>query len=212
MILRQNDRLNNSSAHRRMFEKLPGGANGYVMQNIPSLAARADNGTKMDFKDEIEDEFDDLNCEVKSEADGDRISLKSPIGSKDAFDVVDEIIGEEDNTFNGNKSEEDENIKSEEEAANGEIITDEVDDNDANGEFTPLEMCEDEEMLDDQAQSMEEDEEMENGDDIDPLMAENGGSEEDEQRLDAIQNNGKRKAEEDDGITGRKSSRLGAQS
>ena len=24
MILRQNDRLNNSSAHRRMFEKLPG--------------------------------------------------------------------------------------------------------------------------------------------------------------------------------------------
>ena len=227
MILRQNDRLNNSSAHRRMFEKLPGkdyfknskklldllpgGANGYVMQNIPSLAARADNGTKMDFKDEIEDEFDDLNCEVKSEVDGDRISLKSPIGSKDAFDVVDEIIGEEDSTVrvNGNKSEEDENIKSEEEAGNGEFITDEVD---TNGEFTPLELCEESEMLDDQAQSMEEggeDEDMENGDEMDPLMAENGASEEDEQRPDAVQNNGKRKAEEEeDGTTVRKSSRL----
>ena len=225
MILRQNDRLNDSSTHRRMFERLPGtdyfknlkklfdllpgGANGYVMQNIPSLAARADNGTKMDFKDEIEDEFDDLNCEVKSEVDGDRISLKSPIGSKDAFDVVDEIIGEEENTVNGNKSEEDENIKSEEEAANGEFITDEVENN-PNGDFTALELCEEsEEMLDDQAQSMEEDEEMENGDDVDPLMAETGGSEEDEQRPEAVQNNGKRKAEEEeDGITVRKSSRL----
>jgi len=208
MILRQNDRVNNSSAHRRMFEKLPGGANGYVMQNIPSLAARADNGTKMDFKDEIEDEFDDLNCEVKSEVDGDRISLKSPIGSKDAFDVVDEIIGEEDNPVNGNKSEEDENIKSEEEGGNGEFITDEVDDT-SNGDFTPLELCEEAEMLDDQAQSMEEDEEMENGDDIDPLMAENGASEEDDQRPEPVQNNGKRKAEEEeDGITVRKSSRL----
>ena len=159
----------------------------------------------------LEDEFDDLNCEVKSEVDGDRISLKSPIGSKDAFDVVDEIIGEEDSTVrvNGNKSEEDENIKSEEEAGNGECITDEVD---ANGEFTPLELCEESEMLDDQAQSMEEgdeDEDMENGDEMDPLMAENGASEEDEQRPDAVQNNGKRKAEEEeDGTTVRKSSRL----
>ena len=82
-----------------LFDLLPGGANGYVMQNIPSLAARADNGTKMDFKDEIEDEFDDLNCEVKSEVDGDRISLKSPIGSKDAFDVVDAKIHLDDDYF-----------------------------------------------------------------------------------------------------------------
>ena len=75
-----------------------------VMQNIPS-AVRADDGTKMDFKDEIEDEFDDLNTDsVKSEIDGDRISLKSPI-SKDAFDVVDEFIGDEDNSENINGKE-----------------------------------------------------------------------------------------------------------
>ena len=181
------------------------------MQNIPSLAARADNGTKMDFKDEIEDEFDDLNCEVKSEVDGDRISLKSPIGSKDAFDVVDEIIGEEDNIVkvNGNNSEEDENIKGEDKASNGEIITDEIGET-PNGEFTPLGFCVESEILEDGAQCMEEDE-MENGDELDPLMEENGGSEEEEQIQGvAVQNNGKRKAEEeeDEGITVRKSSRL----
>ena len=121
------------------------------MQNIPGVTARADNG-KMDFKDEIEDEFDDLNSEheVKSEVEGDRISLKSPI-NKDAFDIVDEFMGDDDNNVkvNGNlKTDSDEN---------GDV-TDEINDN-INGDFNPIELCESSEMLEEGTASMDEDEE-----------------------------------------------------
>jgi len=179
-----------------------------VMQNIPS-AVRADDGTKMDFKDEIEDEFDDLNTDsVKSEIDGDRISLKSPI-SKDAFDVVDEFIGDEDNSENINGKESiDTNSDS-----NGEIDGNEED---INGAFNPLEMCEDTEMLDAGTDSLEEAEE--DGNDVDPLMNEdedNGDDVDESENQDVGEseqqsNSGKRKFAEviDETTVVRKSSRL----
>ena len=171
------------------------------MQNIPGVTARADNG-KMDFKDEIEDEFDDLNSEheVKSEVEGDRISLKSPI-NKDAFDIVDEFMGDDDNNVkvNGNlKTDSDEN---------GDV-TDEINDN-INGDFNPIELCESSEMLEEGTASIDEDEEGGEEDHVDPLMDE-GTVENAENEKPAEQNSGKRKMveESDDGAMVRKSSRL----
>ena len=176
------------------------------MQNIPdpALAATADDGTRMDFKDEIEDEFDDLNNDqVKSEIDGDRISLKSPI-NKDAFEIVDEFIGDEDNSVkvNGNDSEEDK-PKNEIDDINGDI-TDEIEDN-TNGAFNPLELCENSEMLEDCGESMEEEDGEE---EEDPLMNDIENGEEIVDKPEG-QKSGKRKMEEsEEGISVRKSSRL----
>ena len=62
------------------------------MQNISNVPE--DARAKMEFKDELTDEFDDMKDElVKDEFDSEGISIKSPIG-KDAFDIVDEFIGD----------------------------------------------------------------------------------------------------------------------
>ena len=169
-----------------MIENCQGSANGIVMQKLPSKVPGADDGAMMEFKDEIEDEFDDLNDDleqVKGEADGDRISLKSPINNKDAFDIVDEFMEEEcDTKANGNASG-DETVKSEDD------VTD-----DLNGEFNPLELCENEDL--DDAEEVMDDEET-----VDPLL--------DEAPQESDQKSGKRKLEEpDDNIMVRKSSRL----
>ncbi len=62
------------------------------MQNISNVPE--DARAKMEFKDELTDEFDDMKDElVKDEFDSEGISIKSPIG-KDAFDIVDEFISD----------------------------------------------------------------------------------------------------------------------
>ena len=193
MLLCKNERLNESPVPVRMLDtKTSSGSKYVVMQKVTGAAALVDDGI-MEFKDEIEDEFDDLNSDqVKSDTEGDRISIKSPI-SKDAFEIVDEFMGEDDSNekING-KCSTDSNSDT-----NGDI-NDELEDN-VNGAFNPLELCENSDMLHDETESMEEE-------DVDPLMEEVGNSEE-ESKLSESTNNGKRKIE-DEGTVVRKSSRL----
>ena len=189
MILRKkNDKLNDSPESGEMIENCQGSANGAVMQDIPPTKVKtSEDGTMMEFKDEIEDEFDDLNDEleqVKGEVDGDRISLKSPINNKDAFEIVDEFMEEAEDAAgakeNGSNS--------------GDDITDEISDG-VNGQFNPLELCETSDILEECAE-----------DEVDPLME---GSNDEEESQSHVQS-GKRKLEDQDdgGVTVRKSSRL----
>jgi len=140
-----------------MIEKISGTSN--VMQNISNVPE--DARAKMEFKDELTDEFDDMKDElVKDEFDSeDRISIKSPIG-KDAFDIVDEFIGDTEGPVKVNGTDQNSEF--------GLADDDPEEGHEANnGDLNPLDTGE---SCDDQSDIVEEicDDE----DDVDPLMNE----------------------------------------
>ena len=127
------------------------------MQNISNVPE--DARAKMEFKDELTDEFDDMKDElVKDEFDSEGISIKSPIG-KDAFDIVDEFISDNEGPVKINGAEQNSEFG---------LTEDEEDGHEANnGDLNPLDTGE---SCDDQSDIVEEI--CDDGEDVDPLMNE----------------------------------------
>jgi len=155
------------------------------MQNISNVPE--DARAKMEFKDELTDEFDDMKDElVKDEFDSEGISIKSPIG-KDAFEIVDEFIGETEGPVKVNGLEED----SEEGNASN------------NGDLNPLDTGE---SCDDQSDIVEEI--CDDAEDVDPLVNSPGTANENTNLFDLKPGKRKNFDGSDENTSVRKSSRL----
>merc|ERR1719412_3129892 len=140
-----------------MIEKISGSSN--VMQNISNVPE--DARAKMEFKDELTDEFDDMKDElVKDEFDSEGISIKSPIG-KDAFDIVDEFISDNEGPVKINGAEQSSEFGLTEDEEEGHEVN--------NGDLNPLDTGE---SCDDQSDIVEEICDEGEGEDVDPLMNE----------------------------------------